>query len=311
MFFTYPHLVLALVLWAIGWSMIALAGLVYLPRLAIGAIGVGLVALHNLADGVVVGGGNVGSLAWSVLHVPGVRLLPGGVPILVGYPLVPWIGVMALGYALGPTLLRPPAARRRRLVALGLGAVVGFVALRAANVYGDPRPWAARPTAIGTAMSFLNCQKYPPSLLYLLMTLGPTLLALAAFDRGAGRWARPLRVFGRVPLFFYLMQWPVAHGLAVLLAAAEGFPLSWMFRFPPFEAPPGYPHGLPMVYTAWVVTSTVTDGLANASDFTDDGGRLIDHPGSPPCPCSPIPTPSNSWPTPPSPPTMSVSAGPT
>ena len=103
-------------------------------------------------------------------------------------------------------------------------------------------------------MSFLNCQKYPPSLLYLLMTLGPAFLALAVFDRGIGRAGDPLRVFGRVPLFFYLLQWPVAHGLAVVVAAVQGYPIGWMFRFPPFQSPPGYGDSLPIVYLFWVVT---------------------------------------------------------
>ncbi len=253
-FFTYPHVVLAaLSLWAIGWSMIALAGLVCLPRAVIGGIGVAMITVHNLFDGVRAAGG-IGGLLWSLLHVPGLRFLPGGIPILVGYPLIPWVGVMAAGYALGTLFLQPAERRRPILIALGLGSLAGFVALRSLNVYGDPRPWTVQPSPIYTVMSFLNCQKYPPSLLFLLMTLGPALLTLAAFDRGPGRPWNPLRTFGRVPLFFYLLQWPIAHGLAVLVAAFQGYPIGWLFRFPPFQSPSGYGHGLTIVYLFWAIT---------------------------------------------------------
>ncbi len=122
---------------------------------------------------------------------------------------------MAAGYALGPLFVQHRRRRVSTLVALGLGAVVGFLALRWLNVYGDPRPWAGQSSPTFTVLSFLNCQKYPPSLLYLLMTLGPALLLLAAFERGVAPAARWLLTLGRVPLFFYLLQWPVAHGLAV------------------------------------------------------------------------------------------------
>lgn len=253
LFFTYPHVMLGLVLWAIGWSMIALAGLIYLPRAVIGAIGLALITLHNLLDGVSAGGDD-GALIRGLLHVPGFQILPGGIPILIGYPLIPWVGVMAVGYSLGP-LFRQEARRRRPiLLASGLASVAGFVALRSLNVYGDPRPWSVQASPAFTAIFFLNCQKYPPSLLFLLMTTGPALLLLAALDRGIVPWGGPLRTLGRVPLFFYLLQWPVAHGLAVVVAAAEGHPTGWMFRFPPFQAPAGYGHGLPIIYLFWAVT---------------------------------------------------------
>ena len=253
-FFTVPQALLGLILWAIGWSMIVLAGLIYLPRYLIGVIGLGMIVFHNLLDGIQVGGDGAAALFWSVLHQPGFSRLPGGVPILVGYPLIPWVGVMAAGYALGPVFLRPSEQRRPILLGLGLASVLGFVLLRWINVYGDPRPWAPQADPIYTVMSFLNCRKYPPSLLYLLMTLGPALLALAALDRGLGRLGTPLRTYGQVPLFFYLFQWPVAHGLAVAVQAGLGQPIGWMFRFPPFQSPPGYGHGLPTVYLFWIIT---------------------------------------------------------
>ena len=125
------------------------------------------------------------------------------------------------------------------------------MAIRSLNLYGDPVPWTPQRTTVLTILSFLNCRKYPPSLLYLLMTLGPALLALAALDRGLGRLGQPLRVFGRVPLFFYLLQWPLAHGLALLVATLRGEPTAWMFRFPPFESPEDYGHGFGTIYVFW------------------------------------------------------------
>ncbi len=185
------------------------------------------------------------------------QALPGGIPILLGYPLIPWVGVMALGHAIGPLFSLPSGRRRPILLAMGIGAIVGFVALRWSNVYGDPRPWAVRDNLTWTVMSFVNVTKQPPSLLYLLMTLGVAFLLLAALDRGMGRLGAPLRVIGRVPLFFFLMQWPAIRALAVVFAAARGYPIGWMFRYPPFESPPGYGDSLPVVYLSWVVTVVV------------------------------------------------------
>lgn len=255
--FTLPKAVLALILWAIGWSMIALAGLIYLPRAAVGAIGISLIAFHNLFDGVGFENAGLGSLLWRLLHQPGFVPLGGGVGILEGYPLIPWIGVMAVGYAFGPWLLLPPDRRGTILLALGLGLTLGFVGLRALNVYGDPRPWSVQATPLLTLVSFLNCQKYPPSLLYLLMTLGPAILTLAWIDRLPGVLADPLATFGRVPLFFFLLQLPVAHLLGVAVAALRGQPVAWLFQTAPFESPQGYDNSLATVYLCWVVAVAI------------------------------------------------------
>ncbi len=127
-----------------------------------------------------------------------------GTKLFVLYPLVPWIGVMAVGYALGPVFLLERAARRRRLVGLGTATVAGFVVLRARNLYGDPAPWIAHDSLLATVLSFINCEKYPPSLLYVAMTLGPALLLLAAFDGVRGRVADVITTYGRVPFFYYI-----------------------------------------------------------------------------------------------------------
>ena len=230
-----PTTLVATILWAIGWSMIALAGLIYLPRVAVAAVGVVMIAGHNLLDGFDVPGDGLGAVLWRVLHGRGLVTLPGGIPLLIAYPLVPWIGVMAAGYSLGPMLLLPHERRRPILLGLGLGLTAAFVALRFLNVYGDPTPWSVQPSPTFTVLSFLNCLKYPPSLLFLLMTLGPAIAALGLLDRGAGRWAEPLRMFGRVPLFFFLLQWPLVRGLPLAVTAA------------------GFGEGLPVVYVTWLV----------------------------------------------------------
>ena len=253
LFFTVPNAIVAGVLWAIGWSMVALAGLVFLPRWLIGAIGVAMIAGHDLLDGIRAEGSGPLSMIWHILHQQGFLPMPGGFVLFVLYPLVPWIGVMAASYAFGPVLELPRERRRPILIGMGLALTLAFVALRATNVYGDPNPWTTRASPTFTALSFLNGSKYPPSLLYLLMTLGPAIVALGLLDRGAGRFGGPLLTFGRVPLFFYLLQWPVAHGLAVLVATLRGQATGWMFRFPPFQSPPEYGAGLVEVYLAWLV----------------------------------------------------------
>jgi hypothetical protein len=134
-----------------------------------------------------------------------------------------------------------------------LALTVAFVVLRALNRYGDPGPWAPQKTLSLTVVSFLNCQKYPPSLAYLLMTLGPALMLLAWFDGGVGVLGRRLITFGRVPLFYYLLQWPVVHTLAILVALGRGEPVGWFFKDAPFSPPPGYGFGLGFVYLMWAV----------------------------------------------------------
>jgi uncharacterized membrane protein len=246
--FALPKVVMAVILWAIGWSMIALAGLIFLPRALVGAVGIGMIALHNLLDPIQLEGAGATSVLWHFLHQPGLVPLPGGFLFMVGYPVVPWIGVMAAGYVFGSLYLLPRERRTRVLIGLGLALCVVFVALRASNAYGDPQPWSPQASSILTVISFLNCLKYPPSLLFLLMTLGPAMVALACLERGAGRLSATLMTFGRVPLFFYLLQWPLLHTTALAGAALSGQPTVWLFGFPPFQNPPGYGVGLPAVY---------------------------------------------------------------
>jgi uncharacterized membrane protein len=247
----YAGLQLVQVIWALGVSMVVLAGLIYLPLPGIVAFGVAMIALHNLADGIdpqTLGGW--GSL-WTILHVQRPIALPWGAPLFVAYPLIPWIGVMAVGYAFGSILLQPADARRRTLLRLGGALTATFVLLRATNLYGDPRPWAPQSSALFTVLSFLNTTKYPPSLLFLLMTLGPAIMSLAWFEHLRGPVARFLIVFGRVPLFYYVLHLFLIHAAALAVGVMAGFPPSAFMRGI-FDMPAGWGYGLPVVYAVWV-----------------------------------------------------------
>lgn len=241
------------VFWAIGCSMVLLAPLVWLPRAVLVVAGVAMIATHNLLDGLALPSEAPWRFLAAVLHQRQ-RFEPlEGHVVMVGYPLIPWIGVMAAGFGLGALFERPPPERQRWLLTIGAALSVAFVVLRAINAYGDPEPWSAQPSVAMTVASFLNCEKYPPSLLYLLMTLGPILLALGWLDRARlpEPIAQPLEIFGRVPLFFYL-----AH---VYLLRIPGIAVAYLrYGAAAFRPPPAGHAGspdLPLVaaYVAWIV----------------------------------------------------------
>jgi uncharacterized membrane protein len=244
------------VLWAMGGSMVVLAGLVFLPARRIALVGIVLLAGHNLLDPL--DGMDLGAAdwLWSVLHRVGEFSLAGFARFHVGYPLLAWIAVLACGYALGEVFLWETERRRRFLVRLGFFAITGFVLLRAARVYGDPKPWQREANDLFTVFSFLNCTKYPPSLLFLLMTLGPSLLVLAWFERASiPRACQPLLVFGRVPLFYYLLHFLVIRGGAVaagLIASHAGSKIVDL-HLGTHDRSSGVRLGLPGVYLVWVV----------------------------------------------------------
>lgn len=203
-----PSVVYLQVIWAIGLSMLALAALTWLPRPVLLILGLALVAGHNLLDGIRFSAGDALYVPWAILHDRGWIELSDTLRLRTSYPLLPWIGVIALGYATGPWFL--PAAdalkRQRNLLAVGLGLLAGFLILRAANLYGD-KPWIAGDAMPVTAMSFFNVTKYPPSLLFLALTLGTGLLLLRALERHpGGRWPAWLAVFGAAPMFFYVVH---------------------------------------------------------------------------------------------------------
>lgn len=242
-----------LVLWAIGWSMVTLAGLVWLPRPLITGFGLLLIAGHHALDGLRPEDWGRWAGWWRVIHAGGTFEIAPGIVFGAGYPLVPWIGVMAAGYGLGAELGRAPEERRRRLALLGGALITGFLVLRGLNGYGEPRPWTAQDHWLKTAGSFLDCTKYPPSLDYLLMTLGPALLFLAWLDRGVPRWLQPALLFGRVPLFFYLLHLPLIHALSLLVNLLRFGHADWLWGNTPAKPPPGAGFGLPVVLGAWLL----------------------------------------------------------
>ena len=257
--FIYGGYIFIQVIWAIGCSMIFLAALLWLPRWAIAATGLVMVAGHNLFDGVSASQiGGPGGLLWAILHQQYWQPLSEGFGLVVVYPLVPWLGVMALGYALGPVFQLDAADRRRTLTRLGLGAVAAFVLLRLVNVYGDPNPWQANARGtLYTALDFLNTTKYPASLLFLLMTLGPAIWLPPRLEGLGDRLSRALVTFGRVPLFFYLIHVPVIHVVAALWWKARfGVVGAWA------QGARAWPEGYePDIRLAWVVWVLVTIAL--------------------------------------------------
>jgi uncharacterized membrane protein len=254
--------VILTVLWSIGASLLVLAVLVFLPSRVVGALGVLLIATHGLAGGLLPGSGtpfaSPGGVA--LLLRPGLLPLPGGVSVLVGYPLLPWLGVVAAGYGFGEVIQLEPGRRRRVMWITGVAMTAAFVILRAWGIYGDPRAWATQATPLMTALSFINCTKQPPSLLFVLMTLGPAIAALAVIDHVGirGPVGRALVTLGRVPLFYYLLQWYVIHGLAVLAGLVRGLPVAWLFSPAALAPPPeGWSLSLPGIYAAWVLVLAV------------------------------------------------------
>lgn len=227
------------VIWVLGVSMIVLAALIHLPLWAVATVGVGMCVFHNLLDD------RLPHTWWAtILHIQA-PLYPGEDHfVFLVYPLIPWIGVMAAGYAFGRLL-----ENRRAIAFLGGAMVVAFMALRSINVYGDLHRWTPQQSGLYTLLSFIDCAKYPPSLDYLLMTLGPALLLLAALHRADVDDAHPVVVFGRVPMFYYLLHIP----LLSLSVGVSYYAQYGMFRIRgPMDIPPGYGFSLPIVYMVWI-----------------------------------------------------------
>ena len=253
------------VIWVIGWCMILMAGLTTLPAAAVGAIGIIIIAAHNLLDSYVAAlvptlGNDSGAALWKILYVAffagPIRFGENGPNLIVLYTIVPWIGVMAAGYAFGGVVTLVPERRNRLCVAIGVGAMTLFAVLRAFNIYGDPQPWMGN-----SPLAFLNTTKYPASLLFLLMTLGPTIALIPLAERLRGPLARWLTVFGRVPFFYYVLHIPLIHALALVVSEIRlGEVSPWLFSNHPMGAPPppeGYEWGLPLLYLVWGVAIVI------------------------------------------------------
>jgi uncharacterized membrane protein len=241
------------VLWALGWAMIILSVLVHFPTFLVIGFGAMLILFHNLLDSV-----QSSSPFWAILHSPNFVLITPRHSVFVAYTLIPWIGVTAVGYGFGRMYSWDANGRRNFLLQAGLAITAAFVVVRAINVYGDPVRWSTQRSSIFTLLSFLNTSKYPPSLLFLLMTLGPALLFLSAIDSATPVLLRPALVFGKVPMFYFLLHIPFIHLLAVIVCYARYGQSHWMFESPdaahfPFTQPPGWGFSLPVVYLIWIL----------------------------------------------------------
>ncbi len=272
--FGFPYPLFLQVIWAIGWSMIALAGLVMLPRTASLVVGIAIIAGHNLLDPITPQQFGDASILWMALHEGG-PIFVNGTPIgLFAYPILPWIGVMALGYGAGPLFVEPAATRDRKLLLIGAGMIALFLLLRYFDAYGNPaatanagpydgaQNWRDHESFGAAVMAFLNVQKYPPSLMFNLVTLGIMFVGLPLIPRVKGAPARVLLAFGSVPFFFYVLHIYVAHGLAIVANSAAGRDASGLFNYllNAFTAPEktqGLGFSLPWVYVAWIAVLVI------------------------------------------------------
>jgi uncharacterized membrane protein len=248
------------VIWAIGWSMLFLSLLVRLTPAVIAAIGLAIVSLHNMLDSLHPGARTPWHPLWAFVHEKDLGSINiGREHVTLLYPLVPWIGVIALGYAMGSLYRRPdgttpPAEERARLlVRIGSAALLAFIVIRAVNMYGDPHPWIPQASPAGDVMAFLNCEKYPPSLAYLTMTLGPAILLLGLFERalrGAPTGlARVFVVYGRVPFFYYILHLALIHGASEIVYSAK---VGHLVMVREWYDKDRLDVGLPLTYVTWI-----------------------------------------------------------
>jgi uncharacterized membrane protein len=242
------------VLFAIGLAMIAMGGIIYLPKYLIAVLAAFLILGHNMFDSVDPYLFGDYAWIWNILHVPGTFSV-GDVEFRVVYPIMPWIGVMALGYLFGPVTKMARETRKKIFFIVGLSFFITAFALRWGNIYGDAELWAMQPTLDYTIMSFLNFTKYPPSMIYLLFLIGCAMIIMGMLDRPLGRWANPLKTFGQVPFFFYILHIPILHAAGVALALYTFGDASWLLQAPLGENPKGYSYGgyeLLPTYVAWI-----------------------------------------------------------
>jgi uncharacterized membrane protein len=243
------------VIWAIGFSMICLSFLIFLPKKVILILGILLIAGHNALDGILMQGQGIQSIIWYFLHQKH-RLIYDSSTILIGYPVIPWIGLMALGYLFGRFYQKDfnTPLRKKWLLTLGLGLITLFFILRSINVYGDLLPWSVRDTTTKTVFSFLSVTKYPPSLLYLCITLGPAMLFLYAFETTKNKITDFFLVFGRVPLFYYFLHSLVIHSFAIVGILLIGG--KWQDMIFTSKGPSqnllNYGYSLAVVYLVWI-----------------------------------------------------------
>jgi len=238
------------VIWVIGVSMIVLAFLVRFSIKTIGITGIVMILLHNLLDGISPDMFGPFHWVWRFLHDPQPLSITESITFMPFYSIIPWCGVMAAGYAFGSLLQNDPKRRQTLMLQIGFSMVALFFVLRGFNIYGDPNPWSTQKGFAFTILSFMNVTKYPPSLLFLLVTLGPSLILLSLFDRLIPRVLKPIIIFGRVPMFYYVVHLYLAHASAIVIGLFQGYSapafLTLMLFFPT-----EYGLGLPGVYVVW------------------------------------------------------------
>jgi uncharacterized membrane protein len=249
-------LITLFVIWALGIGMILLAAFIHLPYMVTLAAGLIMVAGHNMLDGFNVEGNDIKAIGWSIIHQFQGFSLSENFSLFIAYPLVPWVGVMLLGYCFGIFYQSEfVATRKKLLLSLGFGLILLFVVIRLNNVYGDPSPWTFQSSTVFTVLSFINVTKYPPSLLYLLITLGPAIVFLAVSENFAGAISQRIKILGRVPMFYYLLHLYLIHFLAVIAALISGYEASdmvftsWVTDSPNLA---GYGFNLWIVYAVWI-----------------------------------------------------------
>lgn len=248
------------VLFALGISMIAMAVIVYLPRWGIATVALLMIFGHNLLDALTPETFGPYAWLWHLIHVPGTIGIFDAFQVRVVYPMVPWIGVMALGYLFGPVTKLPRVERKAIFLRFGLLLLVSGVMLRWFNGYGDPSLWQAGATMELTVLSFLNVTKYPPSLIYLCLFLGIAMIMMSLFDREKmGAWSYPLRVVGQVPFFVYVTHIPLLHLGGVVLAMTVFGHAQWLFGVPVGAGPEGYTYGFRLLptYVGWIAVMVI------------------------------------------------------
>jgi uncharacterized membrane protein len=241
------------VFWAIGWSMISLSVLIWLPFRLLAVIGLLIVLGHNLLDPVLPAQWGSNGWIWMAIHESGYVAFTDTRGLYFGYPILPWIGVMICGFVFGTIYKRPEAYRRKALLLLGLGSVLLFIVLRSTNWYGNEMPAQPYNTLWKNVLSFIDVQKYPPSLQFLLMTLGPCFIALALLEKTNNKISRIFQVYGKVPMFYYLLHVPLIHLIAIITAFSLGFDLAPFFSNMFFNKPdPAWGFSLGIVYVVWI-----------------------------------------------------------
>ncbi len=240
------------VFWAIGISMVFLSFLQFLPYRLLMAIGLAIVFGHNLLDSVSITTPPLASILWSLFHAPDLLQPSPGFTILIGYPFLPWLGIMICGYSLGKLYTEKEAPDRKKiLMGLGFTLILLFIVIRFINYYGDRNLWTLQPTILYTILDFIDTTKYPPSLLYALMTIGPALILLSISENISNGFTKAMRVYGKVPFVYYIVHVFVIHSLARIMSAISGRGSGNIF-FPDSQLHPDAGYPLWTVYIIWI-----------------------------------------------------------